>query len=296
MKFYTTSAYAQKYKIAESTVYEHSREKKLETYTISQSKETPRLICEPSNDTPYIVSLINLKGGCAKTTTAAHLAILLAKFHFRVLLIDSDHQNQCRLFFPNQNNKFSLVDIIEGAKIQDCIHRIITNSFEMDMLFSGFALPMVSNQIKTTEWMTDVIQPVRSNYDFIIIDTAPAFTILEHNIAIVSTNIVIPLTPTTAHVDGLDHYIKGLKKILKIPSERITGILPTIVEPQLAQQKYYLKELKNIYGDILFDSKILKDAHLPKTMDFGTNIFDYREKCKSSQALKKFVWELLQRL
>jgi cellulose biosynthesis protein BcsQ len=58
---------------------------------------------------------MNLKDGCGKTTIASHLAALLSILDFKVLLIDTDHQNQCRLFFPERSYENTLLDALEGS-------------------------------------------------------------------------------------------------------------------------------------------------------------------------------------
>lgn len=297
-KYYTVEQYAKLQNQDESTIRKQITSRKLKNLQISQSQQISQLIVINENPDAAIISLMNLKGGCSKTTTASHLAILLAKLKYKVLLIDTDHQNQCRLFFPQQNFDGTLVDAVEGGKLSDCICKIQNPDFdfELDMVFSDYDLALVSTQINDHDWLTKNIDPIRQDYDFIIIDTSPNFDMINRCVARASSHIIIPLVPTTLHFDGLNHNFKGLEKVAKVEENRVVGILPTIVEPKLAQQRYYLDELKASYPKLLFKSQIPKDTYLPKTTDFRTNIFDLRDKSKASQSIKKFVWELLQRL
>lgn len=293
-KFYTIQNYAKLEGVTESAISHRLMGDKLKSVDLGQL--ILKLVKVPTdNPDPAIISLMNLKGGCGKTTTAVHLAIILAMLKFKVLLIDTDHQNQCESFFPEIEFHNSIMDVFQGIPIQDCIYPIDTKSFHLDMIFSDYEFALVASNFISQDILFEAMEPIKGNYDFIIVDTSPNFDMVARNVARASSHIVIPLTPTPLHIKGMEHNIKAIRSIVRA-DERIIGILPSIVKEKLAQHKAYLKLLSDEYGDLVFGNIIPEDINIPKTVDFRTNVFDFKEKCKGSMALKRFAWELLQRL
>lgn len=295
MKFYTIEEFAQLNEVSESTIKERCLKGKYKSFHVSQS--LPKLIIdEESPKETFSISLMNLKGGCGKTTIASHLAIMLAKLEFRVLIIDCDHQNQCRFFFPDMEYDYSIKNLLADEKsVEDCIYTP-ESDFKIDIIFSDYSLALFAADLRDDEKLVKAIAPVKDNYDFIIFDTSPNFDIVNRNVARASSHIIIPIIPTKLHIEGLGHNIVGLEQIAKIPMERIIGVIPNIVKDKAAQHKAYLELLHEEYPEAIYPDFIPEDINLPKVNDFHINIFDYREKSKSSQALKKFTWETLRRL
>lgn len=291
MKFYSVDEYAKIQNKTPQTIREWCQSRKVKSVSIMSTLS--KLILEENTTSPNIISLVNMKGGCAKTTTAVHLAVLLAKLKFKVLLVDTDHQNQCELFFPQQEYSRDIAHILRGEKINQCIHTIPEHN--MDIVFSSYDVAVIAPTLSSQEWLNKVIEPIRPNYDFIIFDTSPNFDFIVRGVISASSHIVIPVVPVTQHISGLNHNLKALRQA-KIPVDKIAGILPTIVKPRLAQHNYFIDELKKEHDDLIFDSAIPEDGHLLNAAASRTNIFDYREKSNASRALKKFTWELLQRL
>lgn len=294
IKFYTTENLAKLEQVTNSAIKKRVIKKKHDYVSVSQTMARLIMI-EGDNSDPAVISLMNLKGGCGKTTTAVHLAVMLAMMEFNVLLIDTDHQNQCESFFPETPFQNTIMDVFQGRPIQDCIYPIDTPNFKLDMIFSDYEFALIVPDILSNDILKASLEPIKENYDFIVIDTSPNFDIVARNVARASTHIVIPLTPTPLHIKGLEHNFKAIR-ISMVEEKAIAGILPTIVKENLAQHKAYLKLLQQDYPDLMFNAFIPEDINIPKAVDFRTNVFDFKEKGKGSQALKRFTWELLQRL
>jgi len=240
---------------------------------------------------------MNLKGGAGKTTLAAHLAIYLSKLDFKVLLIDTDHQSQCKLFFPQQEFNYAIDDILsKNIDVHDAIYTVTTETSKLDIIFSSYALALFASDYKNLDGFLELINKVKKNYDFIIVDTSPNFDIINRNVAMAVTHIIIPVIPTNMHVEGVEHQIQALDKIAHVSLDRIIGILPNIVVSKQVEHPTYIEYFNKVYGDLVYTANIPRDPFLEKVSSFNTNIFDYREKSKASQAIKKFVWETLRRI
>lgn len=302
MKFYTTQEYADIKKVDDSTVRKWTVSKELNSYKIYYKYSN--LVLDP--DTPKktaIIGFMNLKGGAGKTTLSTNIAVLLAKIGFKVLLIDTDHQSQCKLFFQPVENKYSIDDILsKNVKTKEAIYSIpIGNELKedycsVDIIFSSYSLALFASDYKNLDGFLELTESVKSDYDFIIVDTSPNFDIINKNVASTVSHIVIPLVPVNMHIEGLQHQLKALTQIAKIPLETVTGILINNFNKNLTAHNGYVEYLKEDYKDSVFETLIPTDPWLEKVSTERMNIFDYRENCKSSQALKKITWEMLRRL
>lgn len=294
-KYYSVEKFAEKHAVNLSTVHRWVQKKKYPSLSISQ--RIPQLIIEEIDSSPVVFALMNLKGGCAKTTVACHLASLLSKLEYRVLLVDTDHQNQCELFFPEQGYKYTIKDILNrNAPIESCIYPTSTKTSSLDIIYSDYGLALMTHRLSNKDELKNLLEPIKHNYDYIIIDTSPDFDMMNINVARIATHVIIPVVPVTLHMKGMVHNFTALEEVAEVSNERIIGIVPTIVNDKIAQHKAYLELLKTEYGALMYSHYIPLDNHVPKINDFNLTIFDYREKSKASQAFKWFVWETLQRL
>jgi len=297
MKFITTQEYAHRLGVSDATISKKAQGRSIQTLTVAAS--LPNLIIDPDiQKETAIIGFMNLKGGAGKTTLATHIAIYLSKLGFKTLLIDTDHQNQCRFYLPNQDYNHSIVEVLsEDIGIEEAIYKISTPTYEMDMIYSSYALAIFASDYRRLDGFLEAITKIKSNYDFIIIDTSPNFDMINRNVAVTATHIVIPIIPNKLHIEGVGHQINALDRVAHVPLDRIVGIVPNICDVKhKVGHENQITLLKEEYAEFVFNNFIPNDPFMEKIPNYNENIFDFREKSKSSQALKRFTWELLRRL
>jgi chromosome partitioning protein len=294
IKYYTFENYGKLKGVDRTTVSKWASHRQVKTIKITE--KIPNLVYENVNEEPSIISLMNLKGGCGKTTIAVHLAVLLSILDYKVLLIDTDHQNQCRLFFPEQPSEYTLKDALEKTvSIQDCIYQTKTKSSVLDIIYSDYGIALL--ELKSMDLLKTLIEPIKQQYDYIIVDTSPNFDMLARNVARMSSHIIIPMIPAALHIDGMIHNFKGLENICNIDVEKtVIGIIFNMVKQTHSQHNYHINNMNSNYPGLTFHNNIPDSADLSKISEFFTNIFDYKSKSKGSVAMKRFIWEVLQRL
>jgi chromosome partitioning protein len=298
-RFYTADEYAQLKGVDESTVHRWTQSGKAKVVSFGQGKKVPKLIIhnDSDDDTPFILAIMNMKGGCGKTMISCHLATLLSKINFRVLIIDTDHQNQCESFFPEQNYDYTIKDALLGNQpITRCIYPTYTKTSELSIIYSDYSLALIEDQINSMDRLAELVATVQHDFDFIVIDTSPSFYMLNRNVARTATHIIVPIVPVTLHTKGMTHFFDGIRQVAKVSDERVCGIVPNMVNEKLVQHRSYLEILRDDYPDLMYDTIIPLDNRIPKVNDRNSTIFDEAEKSKASQALKQFTWETLRRL
>ena len=260
MRFLTVEQLALQLEISEQAIYQKI---KSDGYgTVDVAYKTPMLVYQRDDfKQAYVISSLNMKGGCGKTTITTHLASLYSKLGFKVLLIDTDHQNQCHFFFSEPENgfEFDLVHALSGEKnISDCVKTVKTSTSSIDIITSSYQVSIFSAGFSKKDKIASVIEEIKKDYHFIFLDTSPAFDIINQNVAIASDYILIPVTPTKLNVEGMSHNFDALQNVAKIPMDRIIGIVPSIVDLNAAQQREYMTRFLKLYGnyDLLEDDEI----------------------------------------
>lgn len=296
MKFYTYEEYAERNDLSLDEVKTQITHNKIQPVKIRHNDY--RLIPVPEGQSfPYVVTLNNLKGGCAKTTTAVHLAVSLSN-HFRVLLIDTDHQNHCQHFFAPRPFDYTLLNAMNGeASIRDCIYNVQTAKTTLDIIFSDYKLTLLSRNLDNNGLLSELLEDIKEHYEFIIIDTSPALDVITENALIACDKIIIPVEPVILSAEGFNENILALQAI-GIDISKIAGVLFTLVSDKLASHRDMIGILKQMEGidEMIFDTKIERDGQMEHALRARTNLFDFREKSKASQAYKKFTFEFLRRL
>ena len=173
-----------------------------------------------------IISIINQKGGVGKTTTAINLAASLGILEKKTLLIDFDPQANATTGLNDFdiNNEFSIYDAITGnKKIVDIISN--TSIEYMDFIKSdtnlvGCEVELVSLPNREKQ-LLKLINKVKKNYDYILIDCPPSLGLLTLNALTASTDVLIPIQSEFFALEGL----KSLQETIKIVKENINSKL-----------------------------------------------------------------------
>ena len=162
-----------------------------------------------------IISVANHKGGVGKTTTVASVGVGLARKGFKVLLVDLDAQANLTSSLLEEEPAMTLYDtLIEGHELS--IVHVMDN---VDIIPSSLDLSSaeleLSSKMDREYILLELLEEVKRDYDYIIIDCPPSLGLLTINALVASTDLYIPMTAEVLPTRGMNTLIKSIEMVKK---------------------------------------------------------------------------------
>lgn len=245
------------------------------------------------------IVLTNQKGGVGKTTTSAALAAGLAKKEKRVLAIDLDPQGNLGFSFGlDIENGNTIFDVFKGdITIYDAIQRKAGIDFiSSNILLSG--ADQVMKGEKRELLLKNLLASVEKFYDYIIIDTPPAFNILTLNGYSAADYLIIPMSAEILSLVGLTQLKETYETIRSSvnPDLKVMGILMTSFDRRRGLS-WEVKEMAEGVASQLktnvFETVIRTGVAVAEAPAHGENIIDYAPRSNPARDYKAFVDEVL---
>lgn len=253
-----------------------------------------------------IISVVNQKGGTAKTTTVLNLGIGLANHGYRVLLIDLDPQGSLTVClghdFPDELNN-TITDLLEGIKDESPIscetvirkHEEGVDYIPGNITLSGLEVSLV-NTMNRERILQQLLQQIANGYDYILIDCMPSLGMLTLNALVASNEVIVPVQANYLSIKGLEQLFKTIKKVKRQLNHElnIEGILVTMLDCRTTYAKEITERIRKIYGDVVpvFKTEIPRSVRVEETATEGKSIFAYDAKGKVADAYKRLVLEV----
>lgn len=250
-----------------------------------------------------IFCVANQKGGVGKTTTAVNLAAGLAKVGQRVLMIDLDPQGNATMGsgVDKRALELSVYDVLlENASVKEAA--VHSEAVGYDVLGANRELSGAEIELVTLERRNDrlkgALKAVDADYDFVLVDCPPSLSMLTLNGLCAAHGVVVPMQCEYFALEGLTDLVNTIKQVHANmnPDLQIIGLLRVMFDPRTTLQQQVSDQLKEHFGDKVFDTVIPRNVRLAEAPSYGVPGVVFDPGAKGSKAFIDFAHEMVRRI
>lgn len=247
-----------------------------------------------------IIVFVNQKGGVGKTTSAINIGAYIAKAGKKVLLVDFDSQGNMSSGVGVSKDKPTIYEVIAGqCRVQDAIkHSPVKNldAISASIDLSGAAIELV-DQENREYFLKNALSPLKTEYDYILIDCPPSLGILTLNGLAAADSVLVPMQCEYFALEGITLLLQTVKKVQKSinPGLVIGGIFFTMYDSRTRLAQDVVRQVQAYFKDSVFNTIIPRNVRLSECPSHGKPICLYDPDCVGARSYEKLAEEVIRR-
>lgn len=247
-----------------------------------------------------VIAIGSQKGGVGKTTTAVNLSASLAALGRRVLLIDVDPQGSVATSFGygKYDINAGVLDIFtRDVAVRETIHPTGQENFDFipTNVWSDEGEKRHLIGLAAEVKLRGALQPVRSEYDFILIDCPPSLGNLTYNALIAADSLIVPIQCEYYALKALGRFLRMTRLIKqeKNPGLTYRGFLLTMVDTRNNLTKKVIEKVRYTLDGLVFTTTIPRNIRLAEVPYYGKPVIEFDKNCKGANSYLQLARELL---
>ena len=246
------------------------------------------------------IAIANQKGGVGKTTTAINLGASLAANDLKVLIVDSDPQGNATtgVGISKSEGRPTLYQVLMGE--HDITEAVVGTDFEgLDIVPSDKNL--VAANLELVEFdhretrLRERIEPIRTRYQYILIDCPPALDLLTVNAMVAADSVLIPMQCEFFALEGISQLLDTVDRVRNSfePNLKIEGVLLTMYDDRTNLTRQVEQDLREFFEQGVFQTVIPRSIRLAEAPSFGKPILSYDVRSRGAESYIKLAKEIL---
>ena len=222
------------------------------------------------------IAIVNQKGGVGKTTTAMNLSAALAVLEHKVLLIDADPQANATsgLGVESEDVDNSAYEcFVQQLDARECIVETTTPNLyllptRIDLVGAEIELVDMPNR---EMFIKNALEPIKDEYDFIIIDCSPSLGLITVNALTASDSVIIPVQSEYFALEGLGKLLNTIRIVQTRLNTNLSieGILITMYDARLRLAKQVVEDVRTHFKSMVFETLIYRNPNLSEAPSHG---------------------------
>ncbi|MGQ9778385.1 MAG: ParA family protein [Bacillota bacterium] len=249
-----------------------------------------------------VIAVANQKGGVGKTTTAVNLGACLAEKGRTVLLVDIDPQGNAtsgiglrknelkKCIYDALINEVPLAEVIVDSQVPGL--RVVPATLKLAGAESELVGMMARDQR-----LRLALEPVRNDYDYILIDCPPSLGNLTLNALAAADSVIVPIQCEFYALEGLTQLMRTIQLVQKYSNPRleIEGVVLTMYDSRTNLSQQVTEEVRKYFRDKVYESIIPRNVRLSEAPSYGLPINLYDAKSKGAEAYMELAAEVIGR-